>query len=197
MGIKSKMGTDEFERLVNQAIYKGIIGSLLYLTTSKLEIFFSVGMCARFQACPRESHLKVAKQILRHLKKIGDLILLYLAGDLIRLVGYENVGFAGYQAYKKRTSGMTHFLGSLLISLGTKKQNSVALLIAEVKYVDDMSCFSQLIWIKKQLEDFRVHIDTIPLMYENTSVVNMEKNLVQYKRTKHINIRYYLLRDNV
>ena len=64
-GTNSKLGVDE--ALVNQTIYRGIVGSLLYLTNSRPNIVYSVGMCARFQACPRDSHLKAAKQILKYL----------------------------------------------------------------------------------------------------------------------------------
>ena len=110
---------------------------------------YSVGMCARFQACPRDSHFKAAKRILRYLKKTGDLVLFYPAGDTFDLVGFVDADFAGYQVDRKSTSGMTHFLGSSLISWGTKKQNSVALSTAESGYVADAAGCSQLLWIKQ------------------------------------------------
>ena len=72
MGTKSKLIVDESDSLVNQTIYRGIIGSLLYLTASRPDIVYNVGMFARFQECPRDSHLKAAKRILRYLKKTGD-----------------------------------------------------------------------------------------------------------------------------
>ena len=81
MGTNSKMIVEESDPLVNQTLYRGIIGSLLYLTSSRPDIVYSVGMCAMFQACPRDSHLKAAKRILRYLKKTGDLVLIYPAGD--------------------------------------------------------------------------------------------------------------------
>ena len=73
MGTNSKLVVEESDPLVNQTMYRGIIGSLLYLTASRPDIFYSVGMCTRFQACPRDSHLKAAKRILRYLKKTGNL----------------------------------------------------------------------------------------------------------------------------
>ena len=59
------------------------------------------------------------------------------------------------------------------------------------------SCCAQLLWIKQQLEDFGVLTDTIPLICDNTSAMNMAKKPVQYKRTKHIDVRHHFLRDNV
>ena len=73
MGTNSKLVVEESDPLVNQTMYRGIIGSLLYLTASRPDIVYSVGMCARFQACPSDSHLKAAKRILRYLKKTGNL----------------------------------------------------------------------------------------------------------------------------
>ena len=154
-------------------------------------------MCARFQACPRDSHLKAAKRIFRYLKKTGDLVLFYPAGDTFDLVGFADADFAGYQVDRKSTSGMAHFLGSSLISWGTKKQNFMALSTSEAEYAAAAACCSQLLWIKQLLEDFGINIKVIPLMCGNTSAVSMRKNPVHHKRTKHIDVRHHVLRDNV
>ena len=61
MGTNSKLVADESDSPVNQTMYRGIIGCLLYLTVSRPDTVYSVGMCARFQAYPRDSHLKDAK----------------------------------------------------------------------------------------------------------------------------------------
>lgn len=156
-----------------------------------------MGLCARFQSNPKESHLKAAKRILRYLKGTQDLVLYYPSGDNFNLVGFADADYAGYLVDKNSTSGMAHFLGSCLISWGTRKQNSVALSIAEAEYVAATSCCAQLLWIKQQLEDFGVYTDCVPLLCDNTSALNMTKNPVQHKRTKHIDVRHHFLRDNV
>ncbi|XP_070020685.1 uncharacterized mitochondrial protein AtMg00810-like [Nicotiana sylvestris] len=107
---------------VNQTIYRGIIGFLLYLTASRPDIAFSVGLCARFQSNPKESHLKATKRILRYLKGIQDLILYYPSGDNFNLIGYIDADYAGYLMDRKNTSGMAHFLGSYFILWGTRSK---------------------------------------------------------------------------
>ncbi|XP_069150779.1 secreted RxLR effector protein 161-like [Solanum lycopersicum] len=194
VGTNSKLVVEESDPLVNQSMYMGIIGSLLYLTARRPDIIYSVGMCARFQACPRDSHLKGAKRILRYLKKIGDLVLFYPAGDTFDLVGFADADFAGFQVDGKSTSGMTRFLESSLIFWGTKKQNSVALSTAEAEYVAAAACCSQLLWIRQHLEDFGIHIKAIPLMCDNTSAFSMGKNPVHHKRTTHIDVIHHFLR---
>ncbi|XP_070019644.1 secreted RxLR effector protein 161-like [Nicotiana sylvestris] len=147
---------DETGSPVNQTMYRGIIRSLLYLTASRLDIVFSVGLCARFQSNPKESHLKAAKRILRYLKGTQGMVLYYPSGDNFNLIGYANVDYVGYLMDRKSTSGIAHFLGSCLNSWGTRKQNSVALSTVEDEYVAATSYYAQLLWIKQQLEDFGV-----------------------------------------
>ncbi|XP_075092275.1 secreted RxLR effector protein 161-like [Nicotiana tabacum] len=102
-------------------MYRGIIGSLLYLTSRRPDIVFSVGLCARFQLNPKESHLQAAKRILRYLKETHDLVLYYPSSDNFNHIGYTDADYAGYLVDWKSTSGMTHFFGSCLISWGTRK----------------------------------------------------------------------------
>ena len=83
------METDEADPLVNQTMYRVIIGSLLYLIANRPDIVFSIGMCARFQACPWESHLKATKRILRYVKKIGDLVLFIVEVILLNLCNMQ------------------------------------------------------------------------------------------------------------
>ena len=155
-------------------------------------------MCIVLECVPglkhvtRDSHLKAAKRILRYLKKTGDLVLFYPTGDTFDLVDFADADFAGYQVDRKSTSGMAHFLGSSLISWGTKKQNFMALSTSEAEYVAAAACCSQLLWIKQLLEDFGINIKVIPLMCDNTSAVSMGKNSVQHKRNKHIDVRHHL-----
>ena len=92
---------------------------------------------------------------------------------------------------------MAHFLGPCLISWATRKQNSVALSTAEAEYVAAASCCAQLLWIKQQVKDFGIETSCIPILCDNTSAINMAKNPVQHKRTKHIDVRHHFLRDNV
>ncbi|XP_070048982.1 secreted RxLR effector protein 161-like [Nicotiana tomentosiformis] len=136
---------DEPGSPVNEIMYRGIIGSLLYLMASRPDIVFSVGLCTRFKSNPKESHLKVAKRILRYLKGTQDLVLYYPSGDNFDLIGYADVDYAGYLVDRKSTSGMEHFLGSCLISWGTRKQNSVAFSTTEAEYEAASTCCAQLL----------------------------------------------------
>ena len=102
----TKLGKDEKEKDVNQKLYRGMIGSLLYLTASKPNIMFCVCLCARFQACPKESHLIVLKHIFRYLFDTQNLGLWYPKKSSLELIGFSNADFAGSKIDKKSTSGI-------------------------------------------------------------------------------------------
>ena len=112
-----------------------MIGSLLYLTASRPDIMYSVCLCARFQACPKESHLNAVKRIFRYLKGTIDIGLWYPKCDNFELICYSDADFGGCKIDRKSTSGTCHFLGHSLVSWHSKKQNSVALSTAEAEYI--------------------------------------------------------------
>ena len=68
MGTNDNLDSDASGNMVDKKLYRSMIGSLLYVTASGPDVIFSVCMCGRFQASPRETHLKATKRILRYLK---------------------------------------------------------------------------------------------------------------------------------
>jgi hypothetical protein len=72
MGTNDQLGIDASGNMVDQKLYRSMIESLLYVTASRPDVMFSVCKCARYQASPRESHLKAIKRILRYLKGTHD-----------------------------------------------------------------------------------------------------------------------------
>jgi len=125
------LDTDENGTNYDQTKYRGLIGSLLYLTAIRLGIMFSVCLCARFQVKPKESHYMAAKRILKYLKGTIDIGLWYPSEVSLNLIGYSDSDFAGCKIDRKNTSGTCHLLGSSLISWHNMKQACVALSIVE------------------------------------------------------------------
>ena len=67
MGSTTKISSDLKGKKADQKLYRSMIGSLLYLTASRPNISFSVGICARNQSDPRESHIKAVKRIIKYI----------------------------------------------------------------------------------------------------------------------------------
>jgi hypothetical protein len=90
MGTNGNLDSDASGNMVDQKMYRSMIGSLLYVTASRPDVMFSVCMCVKFQASPRESHLKTTKRILRCLKQTQNVGLWYPKGARFDLIGYSD-----------------------------------------------------------------------------------------------------------
>ena len=88
MGTNGNLDSDASGNMVDQKLYRSMIGSLLYVTASRPDVMSSVCMCARFQASLRESHLKATKRILRYFKHTQNVGLWYPKGVRFELIGY-------------------------------------------------------------------------------------------------------------
>ena len=117
----TKLDIDESGESFDQKAYRGMIGSLLYLTATRPDIMFSVGLCARFQSNPLISHLKAVKRILRYLKGTTNLGLWYPKFENFELITYADMDFTGCRLDRKSTSGICQFLGHALVYWSSKK----------------------------------------------------------------------------
>ncbi|XP_014499153.1 uncharacterized protein LOC106760201 [Vigna radiata var. radiata] len=143
MATNCYLDLDEAWKNVDQKLYRGMIGPLLYLTASRLDIMHSVCLYARFQSAPKESHLTIVKRILKYLKGTKGLGLWYPNGTKTFLNGYSDSDFGGCKLDRKSTSGTCHLLGSSLISCHSKKQACVALSTTEAGYIAAGSCCAE------------------------------------------------------
>ena len=94
MSLNTRIDIDEQGTVVDQRLYRGIIGSLLYVIASRPYVQYSVCVYASFQVNPKESHLKAVKRILGYLKGTEDLCLFYPRLCSFNLVGYTDADYA-------------------------------------------------------------------------------------------------------
>jgi hypothetical protein len=113
-----------------------MIGRLLYVIISRPDVMFSVYMCARFQASPRESFEGYKENI----EVFEAYTKCWFKGAKFELVAYSNSDYAGCKVERRSTSGTSQLLGRSLVLWSSKKQNSVALSTAEVEYIAVGSC---------------------------------------------------------
>ncbi|KAK0594086.1 hypothetical protein LWI29_016031, partial [Acer saccharum] len=197
MSTTLKLSKDASGKSVEQTLYRGMIGSLLYLTASRPDISFSVGVCARYQADPKESHLSCVKRIIRYVNGTSNYGIWYSFDTNASLVGFSDADWAGNCDDRKSTSGGCFFLGNNLVSWFCKKQNSISLSTAEAEYIAAGSGCTQLLWMKQMLVDYGFNQGTLTLFCDNMSAINISKNPVQHSRTKHIDIRHHFIRELV
>ncbi|XP_073033740.1 secreted RxLR effector protein 161-like [Primulina eburnea] len=193
MSSSIKLDKDEGEISVDTKMYRGLIGSLLYLTASRPDIMFAVCLCAWFQDKPMQSHFIASKRILKYLKGTANMALWYPKDSSLNLVGYSDADYAGCEVDRKSTSGSCQFLGKRLISWLSKKQTSIATSTTEVEYLAARSCCAQMLWIQQQIKDYGIQAAESPIFCDNTSAIDIINNPVMHSRTKHIDIRHHFI----
>ncbi|GJS29556.1 retrovirus-related pol polyprotein from transposon TNT 1-94 [Tanacetum coccineum] len=176
---KMKLDEDRQGKLVDPTRFRGMVGSLMYLSASRPDIVFAVCMCARYQAKPTEKHLHAIKRIFRYLK------------------GTIHMDYAGCQDTRRSTSGSAQFLRDKLISWSSKKQKSTAISTTEAEYIALSGCCAQILWMRSQLSDYGFKFNKIPLYCDNQSAIALCCNNVQHSRSKHIDIRHHFIKEQV
>ncbi|GJY95827.1 retrovirus-related pol polyprotein from transposon TNT 1-94, partial [Tanacetum coccineum] len=164
----NKLSPDLAGNPVNETSYRGMIGSLMYLTATRPDIQFSTVLCERYQSNPKEPHLTAVKRILKYLKGTPTLGLYYPKSLGFDLKGYSDSDYAG-----------------------------LAMSSAKAEYVVAAGCYASILWMKSQLSDYDIHYKMVPIFCDNTSAITISKNPLLHSRTKHIDIRYHFIRDHI
>ncbi|GJY71449.1 retrovirus-related pol polyprotein from transposon TNT 1-94 [Tanacetum coccineum] len=163
---------------VDQTRFRGMVGSLMYLTASRPLMYltasrpnlvFAVCMCARYHAKPTKNHF-----------------------ELLRCGIMRDVSFK-----KKYFGSAPQFLGDRLVSWSSKKQRSTAISTTEAEYIAMSGCCAQILWMRSQLKDYGFDFNKIPLYCDNKSAIALCCNNVQHSRSKHIDIRHHFIREQV
>ncbi|GJR36922.1 retrovirus-related pol polyprotein from transposon TNT 1-94 [Tanacetum coccineum] len=160
---------------VDQTRFRGMVGSLMYLTASRPDLVFVVCMCARYQAKPTKKNLEAIKRVFRYLRGTIHMGLWYPKDNTMALTAYADADHAGCQDKRRSTSGSAQFLREKLVRWSSKKQGSTAISTTEAEYIAMSGCCAQILWI------------AIALCCNN----------VQHSRSKHIDIRYHFIREQV
>ncbi|GJW84998.1 retrovirus-related pol polyprotein from transposon TNT 1-94 [Tanacetum coccineum] len=106
---------------VDQTRFRGMVGSLMYLTASRPDLVFVVCMCARYQAKPTKNHFKAIKRVFWYLKGTINMGLWYPKDNAMSLTAYANADHAGCQDSRRSTSGSAQFLGDRIVIMSSKR----------------------------------------------------------------------------
>ena len=181
---------------VDPSYFKSLVGSLRYLTCTRPDILFSVGLVSRFMESPTTTHLKVAKRILRYLRGTLDYGLFYSSSKEFKLEGYCDSDWAGDTNDRKSTSGYVFFIGNTAFTWSSKKQPIVTLSTCEAEYVGAASCVCHAVWLRNLLKTVGILQDDPTVIHvDNKSTIALAKNPVFHDRSKHIDTRFHFIRD--
>ncbi|GKD00454.1 hypothetical protein Tco_1170728 [Tanacetum coccineum] len=164
---QSKLDKDPNRTPFDPTRYRGMVGSLMYLTASRPDLVFAIRMCAWYQAKPTEKHLTAVKRVFRYLKGTINMGRWYPKDTRFNLTAFADVDHAGCQDSRK------------------------------TEYISMSSCCAQIIWMRSQLTDYGFDFNKIPLYSNSQSAIALSCNIVQHSRMKHIAVRYHFIKEQV
>ncbi|KAL0334641.1 UNVERIFIED_CONTAM: Retrovirus-related Pol polyprotein from transposon TNT 1-94 [Sesamum radiatum] len=191
-----KLSKDDGARKVDSTTFRSLVGSLRYLTCTRPDILFAVGLVSRFMENPSEEHMNAAKRILRYLKGTFDYGIFYTSSNDVCLKGYCDSDYAGDVDDRKSTTGFVFYFGENAISWCSRKQPIVTLSTCESEYVATTAGTCHAIWLRRLLSELYFAQDrATKIMVDNKSAIALAKNPVFHDRSKHIDARFHFIRD--
>ncbi|GJY43450.1 retrovirus-related pol polyprotein from transposon TNT 1-94 [Tanacetum coccineum] len=167
---KNKLDEDLQGTPFDATLYGGMIGSLMYLTSSRPDLIYAGTI---------------------------NMGLWYSKDTSMSLTAYSDADHARCQDTRHNASGSAQFLGEELVCWSSKKQKSTAISSTKAEYISLSGCCAQILWMRSQLIDYGIQFNKIPLYCNNKSVVALCSNNVQHSRAKHIDVRYHLIKEQV
>ena len=116
----TRLTKEEEGKGVNPTYYKSLIGSLRYLTCTKPDIVFGVGLVSQYMETPRSSHLMAARRILHYIRGTVHYGLFYSSKNLEH-VGYSDSDWAGSLDDRRSTTSYVFHFGGIAFTWSSKK----------------------------------------------------------------------------
>lgn len=180
--------------------YRELIGCLTYAhCTTRPDLCAATGYFSRFQSCFNANHFNHAKRILNYIQATIDLKMIFKRDEKAKVVvGYSDSDWAGDKNDSKSTSGYVFKLFGNTVSWASRKQATVAKSSTEAEYVALSEAVSECEWMKKLLIEMKIDCNQpIPIYEDNTSCIKIAEEPREYKRMKHIDVKYMFVRDHV
>ncbi|XP_043461176.1 secreted RxLR effector protein 161-like [Leptopilina heterotoma] len=192
--------TEDERNDMRQKPYRELIGGLIYLANAtRPDIAFAASALSRFCSDPGIEHWIIAKRVLRYLKATSHFGISYIKNQE-NLQAYTDSDWAGDIDDRKSCSGNVLILSGGPISWKSKKQASVALSTMEAEYLALSEISREVIYVKRLLSDMgfvQRAKSPIKVFCDNQSAIELSKNCVFHKRSKHIDIRFHFTRELV
>jgi hypothetical protein len=196
MNIGEKLQPLDGAEAANGQLYRSLIGRLIYLTHSRPNISFSVGVLSRFMHNPSRNHFGAAKRVLRYLAGTKNLGIWYRKSKEFILIGFTDSDWAGSIEDRKSTLGSCFILGTGVVSWNSKKQATVALSSTEAEYVAATATSCQAVWLRRILSDLgEEQFEPTEIYCDSRSAVILARNPVYHGRSKHIEIKHHYIRE--
>ncbi|RVW90212.1 Retrovirus-related Pol polyprotein from transposon RE1 [Vitis vinifera] len=195
--INSRHKIDPAEKgdLVEKGRYQRLIGKLIYLSHTRLDIAFVVSTISLYMHSPYEAHMNAIYKILQYLKGIPRKGLHVGQHDQFKIKAFMDADWAGSIEDRRSTSSYCTFVFGNLVTWRSKKQNVVARSSAEVEFRFIAHGICEVLWIKRVLEELKITIHPPAMMYcDNKAAISISHNPVHHDRTKHVEVDRHFIK---
>ncbi|XP_061364382.1 secreted RxLR effector protein 161-like [Gastrolobium bilobum] len=192
---------------VDPSNYRSLVGCLRYLTCTRPDLCLSVGIISRFMEDPGYTHWKAANRILRYVQGTISQGLHYSKSDKYKLVGYSDkyklMGYSdsdwcGDVDDRKSTVGYVFSMGNTTFTWVSKKEPIVTLSTCEAEYVAASWCICHAMWLRNLLSKLeQEQVGPTEIRVDHKSAIELAKNPINHERSKHIDVRFHFIRDQV
>ena len=188
----------EREKTTDQDRYRRLVGKLIYLSHTRPDIAYVVGVVSRFMHKPKFQHMTVVMQILRYLKSTNSRGLLFSKNDNLDLLAHTDAYWAGERDGRKSTSGYFTLVRRNLVTWKSKKQKVVALSSAKAEFRGIAKGITEVLWIRKLLRELDFpQKGPCNLFCDNKAAISISGNPVQHDRTKHVEIDRHFIKEKL
>ncbi|XP_050889810.1 secreted RxLR effector protein 161-like [Lathyrus oleraceus] len=178
-----KISKDENGVMVESTFYKQLVGSLIYLTSTRPDLLYAMSLISRYMSQPTELHLNAAKRVLRYVKGTTSFGILYQKGASNMLTAYNDSDYAECLEDRKSTSGYAFMISSGAVAWSSRKQPIVTLSTTEAEYVAAAACAYQAMWMKMVLKSLCCDNNECTTIFcDNSSTIKLSKNTVLHKK---------------
>lgn len=179
------------------APYREAVGSLLYLSKgTRPDISFSVSMVSRYMEKPTKLHWNAVKRIMKYLKGTVDYGLHFKKQKTLSLCGYSDADFAGDIETRKSTTGFIVIWSGCVVSWCSQRQSTVATSTTYSEYIAAFQTVKEIVWLLKLIGEIYPYQNIATTLYiDNQSTLELIKNPVLHKRSKHIDVQYHYIRE--
>eukprot|EP00253_Pinus_taeda_P002005 PITA_02005 len=193
-----KLQCEYGSKAADATLCRQLVGSLIYLTTTRPDLTYVVIVLSQFMSKPLEGHWNAMKIVLRYLQGIVDYNIIYTDSSDVRLAGFADLDWERNVDDRRSITGYAFSLGSTVITWSSKKQNTISLSSAEAEYQAMCAATCQAVWLRRLLQDVREELTvTTTIRCDNQSSIKLANNPMFHKNTKHIDTQFHFVSEKV
>ncbi|GJW94235.1 putative RNA-directed DNA polymerase [Tanacetum coccineum] len=185
-------------KLADRDRYQRMVGKLIYLSHTRLDIAYVVGVVSQFMHQPQVDHMHAVLRIVRYLKGTTGHGVLFKTNGHLNIQIFTDADWAGDKGNRRSTSGYFSLVGGNLVTWKSKKQKVVSLSSAEAEFRGIAKGLAEALWIRKLVSEIGFPPkESIRIMSDNKAAIQISENPVQHDRTKHVEVDRHFIKEKL